>query len=73
MWYDLYIEVELNSGLRICSTLMPDPDPACHFNADPDPHQNDGNLRSLLYILYTVQAVEPIFSLHCERQRPSAS
>ncbi len=46
--YELYIEVEFNSGLRIRITLMPDPGPAFHFKADPDPHQNDGSLRSML-------------------------
>jgi hypothetical protein len=43
--YNLYIEVELNSGLRV-----PVPDPTFLLNADsdPNPHQNDGNLRSLI-------------------------
>jgi hypothetical protein len=25
------------------------PDPACHFNADPDPHLNYANMRPVVY------------------------
>ncbi len=40
------------------------PDPACLFNAypDPAPHQDDANLRPLVYTLQTFQG--SILSLH---------
>ncbi len=47
--------------------MNPDPEPAFHFNEDPDPFPNkiDENLRSLNECTYAVQALQSsILSFH---------
>jgi hypothetical protein len=62
----------IKSGLRISIILMPDStfyynadsDPAFHFEADPDPHQSDKNLRSMVYKPFRALLEAFILSVH---------